>query len=122
MHSTLAEYEISSLQIKLKDAKKVVVREPDPPRTVVTQARLTQTDPWTPPAAAKPEPPQKEVLVMKKPTVVTLEPESQTKSTIEKLEYKYEAIIREKDEQIEELLQEVCQAHGEIPEEIIAFS
>jgi hypothetical protein len=107
------EYDISSLQNSLKEAKKVVVRQPEPSPTVVTQTRLTQTDPWAPPPASsnnKSDAARKEVLVMKKPTVVTLEPEDQSRATIERLEYKYEAIIREKDEQIQELLQEVCEA------------
>ncbi|UJR30098.1 hypothetical protein I4U23_017639 [Adineta vaga] len=102
------KYDLSSFEIRLKEAKKVVVREPEPPPTVITQTRLVQTDPWTPPAPVASSTPQKEVLVMKKPTVVTLEPEIQSRSSaIEKLEYKYETILREKDEQIQDLLEEI---------------
>ena len=83
------------------------MREPEPPPKPLTQARSVQTDPWKPPAPPASSTPQKEVLVMKKPTVITLEPENETQSAMAKLEEKYEEIIREKDEQIQDLLQEV---------------
>ncbi|CAF1211370.1 unnamed protein product [Adineta ricciae] len=102
------KYDLSSLQNKLKEAtKKAAVREPEPPPKPPTQTRLVQTDPWKPPAPPVSSTPQKEVLIMKKPTVITLEPENETRSAMEKLEEKYEEIIREKDEQIQDLLQEI---------------
>ncbi|CAF1311259.1 unnamed protein product [Adineta steineri] len=104
--------DLSTLQLKMKEAKKVVVREPEPPPVVITQTRLTQTDPWTPPAAPPPPPPkaevpQKEVLVMKKPTVITLETEQQTKANIEAIENRYEAMLDQKDAEIQQLMLEM---------------
>lgn len=82
------------------------MRQPEPPPTVITQSRLTQTDPWTPPPQ-KSDLTQKELPVVKKPTVITLEPENQPKAKDEILELKYQIIIEQKNAQIHQLMKEV---------------
>ncbi len=101
-----SEYDLDSLQTKLKESKKVVVRPPEPPPTVITQSRLTQTDPWAPPPQ-KSDPTQKELPVVKQATVITLEPEYQPKAKDEILELKYQIIIEQKNAQIHQLMKEV---------------
>ena len=92
-----SERDIATLQSKLKETKKVVVREPTPAPTIVTQSRLAQTDPWTPssPPVEKTDDGNKEFQAM-----------MQTK--IEALERKYQTIIEQKNSQIQQLMQEVC--------------
>jgi len=88
-----SERDISSLQIKLKESRKVTMREPTPPPppSVVTQSRLTQTDTWiSPPVNDTPDDANKEL---------------QTK--VEALERKYQTIIEQKNTQIQQLIQEV---------------
>jgi hypothetical protein len=93
------ERDIATLQTKLKESKKVTLREPTPPPpTVTTQSRLAQTDPWTPPSPPieKSDDGNKEFQAM-----------MQTK--IEALERKYQTIIEQKNSQIQQLMQEVRQ-------------
>lgn len=91
------ERDISSLQGKLKESKKVTMREATPPLQppVATQSRLAQTDPWIPsPVNDKSDDANKELQTM-------------MQNKIEALEHKYQTIIEQKNSQIQQLMQEV---------------
>lgn len=95
------ERDISTLQSKLKETKKVTVREPPPPPqptspTVVTHSRLAQTDPWvpTPISPDKPDDSNKDF-------------EGMMQARVEALERKYQTIIEQKNSQVQQLMQEV---------------
>ncbi|CAF3651196.1 unnamed protein product [Rotaria sp. Silwood1] len=86
--------DLATLQTKLKESKKVTVREPTPTPTVETQSRLAQTDPWAPsPIKDNSEEANKELQAL-----------MQTK--VEALENKYQTIIEQKNSQIQQLMQE----------------
>ena len=92
-----SERDMSTLQLKLKDSKKVTVREPAPTPSIVTQSRLAQTDPWIPsPASDKPadDSNNNEFQLM-------------MQTRVEALERKYQTIIEQKNSQIQQLIQEV---------------
>lgn len=98
----ISERDISTLQSKLKESKKVTVREPPPPPrpsspTVVTQSRLAQTDPWMPTPIVSPD----------KPEDSTKDLEAMMQTRIEALEQKYQTIIEQKTSQIQQLMHEV---------------
>ncbi|CAF3303066.1 unnamed protein product [Rotaria socialis] len=87
--------DLSNLQIKLKESKKVTMREPTPTPAVTTQSRLAQTDPWIPsPVNDKSDDANKEFEAM-----------MQTK--VEALEHKYQTIMEQKNAQIQQLMQEL---------------
>lgn len=93
----ILERDISTLQSKLKESKKVTMREPTPTPTIVvqTQSRLAQTDPWMPsPVSEKPDDSNKELQTM-------------MQNKVEALEHKYQTIIEQKNAQIQQLMQEV---------------
>lgn len=99
--SCISERDISTLQSKLKETKKVTVREPPPPPqspspTVVTHSRLAQTDPWvpTPISPDKPDDSNKDL-------------EAMMQARVEALERKYQTIIEQKNSQVQQLMQEV---------------
>jgi hypothetical protein len=91
-----SERDYAALQAKLKDSKKVTMREPTPTPTIQTHSRLAQTDPWapSPPVNDKPDDGNQEMQAM-----------MQTK--IEALEQKYQSIIEQKNSQIQQMMQEV---------------
>ncbi|CAF0820473.1 unnamed protein product [Rotaria sordida] len=89
------KHDLATVQSKLKESKKVTVREPTPTPTVVTQSRLAQTDPWIPsPVKDNSEDTNKEFQAL-----------MQTK--VEALEHKYQTIIEQKNSQIQQLMQDV---------------
>ena len=96
----IEERELASSQARVKEAKKVTVREPTPTPTIITHSRLAQTDPWTPPSPVveRDDEPNKEFQTM-------------MQAKVEALENKYQTIIEQKNSQIQQLMQEVKKMH-----------
>ena len=98
----ISERDISTLQSKLKESKKVTLREPPPPPepsspAVVTHSRLAQTDPWMPTPVTSPD----------KPEDSTNDLEAMMQTRVEALDRKYQTIIEQKTSQIQQLMHEV---------------
>jgi len=91
-----SERDLSNLQMKVKESKKVVLREPTPtPIPVVTQSRLTQTEELMPsPTKSDDAGASKELQTM-------------MQAKVEVLEHKYQTIIEQKNVQIRQLIEDV---------------
>lgn len=93
------ERDLVAAQSRVKESKKVTMREPTPTLTppVQTQSRLAQTDPWAPP----PSPP------MEKSDEPVKEIQTMMQTKFESLEQKYQMVAEQKNAQIQQLMHEV---------------
>jgi len=89
-----SERDIGVVQSKLKESKKVTMREPT--ITPVTQSRLAQTDAWIP-----------SPMNDKSGDDSNNEFQTMMQTKVEALEQKYQTIIEQKNAQIQQLIQEV---------------
>ena len=93
------ERDLGAAQSRVKESKKVTMREPTPTLTppTQTQSRLAQTDPWAPP----PSPP------MEKSDEPIKEVQAMMQTKFEALEQKYQLVAEQKNAQIQQLMREV---------------
>jgi glycerate kinase len=90
LSTTIKERDMAALQTRLKETKKVTMRDVPDVSSTSTQSRASQTDPWTGAVQTSNE-----------------QADRAMHNQLQALEQKYETMVTQKNERIQQLLNEV---------------